>query len=465
MTGSLYFAGTLYWIPHTLTTYGDQAGPVAVVVTILLIAYLALFPGAFAATLVVLRRAFGIRALLIAPAVWVTSELGRMYFLSGFPWELLGYSQTHVLPVAQLASLAGVHGVSAFVVLVNAAAVLAVRLDGVGRRHIVLGTVTCVALVVAWGSWRIQQSDLNRAGEPVRVALLQGNVPQDQKRDLGMDGRIVQRYLAMTRDAAARGARVIIWPESAVPFYFEGHTAGRELIRGVAKETGAYLLFGGEQFESGAPARFYNAAFLVTPAGETGPVYRKIHLVPFGEYVPARRLLFFASPLVEVVSSFSPGREAVVLPIGEHSASTAICYEVIYPGLIDRFVDAGSELITTITNDAWFGDSSAPAQHFQQAAMRAIEQGRFLVRAANTGISGVVDPLGRVTARSRLFEQASIVADVRWIAGRTVYGRVGDVFAWACVALTLVGLAATRRQGTRASGRTPAQNVRRSVWH
>jgi len=212
-------------------------------------------------------------------------------------------------------------------------------------------------------------------------------------------------------------------------------------VRQVARETGAYLLVGSDQLERGPVPRYYNAAFLLGPDGRTLGVYRKIHLVPFGEYVPFKRLLFFVAPLVESVADFSPGAEAVQLPIGIGTASTAICYEVVYPSLIRRFVLAGSQLLTTVTNDAWYGRSSAPHQHFEQAAMRAIEQGRYLVRAANTGVSGIVDPYGRVLERTPIFEEAVVVGDVRLIEATTIYGRMGDLFAYLCAALTVLALA------------------------
>jgi apolipoprotein N-acyltransferase len=176
-----------------------------------------------------------------------------------------------------------------------------------------------------------------------------------------------------------------------------------------------------------------------------GAVYRKMHLVPFGEYVPAKRLLFFVGPIVEAVSDFSAGTDAVLLPVGDHLASTAICYEVIYGSLIRRFVRAGSELLTTITNDAWYGESSAAYQHWDQAAMRAIEGGRFLARAANTGISGFVDPYGRVLEKSALFEEALLVQDLRFITATTIYGRIGDLVAWLSLLLTAAALLAARR--------------------
>jgi apolipoprotein N-acyltransferase len=168
-----------------------------------------------------------------------------------------------------------------------------------------------------------------------------------------------------------------------------------------------------------------------------------MHLVPFGEYVPLKDLLFFVAPIVEAVSDFSPGDEPAILEIGDHLASTAICYEVVYPGLIAGFVDRGSELLTTITNDAWFGRSSAASQHWDQAVMRSIEQGRYLVRAANTGISGFADPYGRVLETTPLFEPAVRVQEVRFLQGRTFYGRIGDAFAYAGLAMTLALLAAT----------------------
>src|SRR5688572_26815344 len=167
--------------------------------------------------------------------------------------------------------------------------------------------------------------------------------------------------------------------------------------------------------------RYYNAAFLVKPDGQVGAVYRKMHLVPFGEYVPLQSLLFFVGPIVEAVSAFSPGTDPVLLPVAGHTVSTAICYEVIFPSLIRRFVADGSELLTTITNDAWYGKSSAAYQHWEQASMRSIEQGRYMARAANTGISGFVDPYGRILQKSELFEPAVLIGDLRFIKTRTIY--------------------------------------------
>src|SRR5688500_17404428 len=162
-----------------------------------------------------------------------------------------------------------------------------------------------------------------------------------------------------------------------------------------------------------------------------------MHLVPFGEYVPLKRVFFFAAPLVEAVSDFSAGESPVLLPIDGHPVSTAICYEIVYPDLVRRFVAGGSQLLTTITNDAWFGETAAPYQHFAQASMRAIENGRYLVRSANTGISGVVDPYGRVVVRSGLFEPAVLVSPVRFLTALTLYTRIGDLFGYACAAATL----------------------------
>jgi apolipoprotein N-acyltransferase len=182
-------------------------------------------------------------------------------------------------------------------------------------------------------------------------------------------------------------------------------------------------------------------------------VYRKIHLVPFGEYIPFKNWLSFVSPLVESLAEFAPGDEMVMLPVGAHRTSTAICYEVVYPSLVREAVEAGSELLTTITNDAWYGYSSAPYQHFALASMRAIEQGRYLARAANTGISGVVDPYGRVVQRSAIFEQVGIVEEVRLLTDRTVYSVIGDAVAYAAMALVGVTIIAAARGGRRRSGR------------
>jgi apolipoprotein N-acyltransferase len=296
-----------------------------------------------------------------------------------------------------------------------------------------------VGVLAGWGSLRVARGDLTR-GTPARVALVQGNVAQEQKWDPRRASDIFDSYLRLTRQAIAAGADLVIWPESATPFTFEMEHAAADSIRRLASEARVPILFGSDQIERGAPTKYYNSAYLVRADGSTGGVYRKMHLVPFGEYVPLKRLLFFAAPLVEAVSDFSAGDTAVLMDVDGHPVSTAICYEIVYPDLVRRFVAGGSELLTTITNDAWFGDTSAPHQHFAQAAMRAIENGRYLVRAANTGISGVVDPYGRVVVQSRLFEPAVVTGMVTYRTEKTLYTRVGDLFAYLAVLTTIAML-------------------------
>lgn len=436
-TGIVYFTGTLYWITHVMVTYGDLPLAVAILVNAALIAYLALFPALFALVTCRILLGFGIRGLIAAPLVWVATELGRTYLLTGFPWVLLGYSQVSELPVAQLASVVGVYGVSALVASVSAACVVVPLAQTKAERWATAVTIAVLVVgVAAWGSWRVGRASLTREGSPIRVGLLQGNVDQGIKWDPQRASAIFRDYLSMTREAMARGAELVIWPESSIPFFFEEDAAGAEQLRTLARQARVPILFGSDQIERDAAVRLYNSAFLVRADGSTAAVYRKMHLVPFGEYVPLKNLLFFAGPLVQAVSDFSPGTSPVLMPVGEHRVSTAICYEIVYPELVRQFVARGSELLTTITNDAWFGRTSAPHQHFAQAAMRAIENGRYLVRSANTGISGVVDPYGRVAARSGLFEPAVLVEDVRFVQAPTVYTRIGDAFAYVSVAVT-----------------------------
>jgi apolipoprotein N-acyltransferase len=450
----VFFAGTLYWLVEVMTTFGGLHTAVAAGAAALLVAYLSLYPALFALIVAWLCRRLGARALWLAPPVWVTTEVGRTYVWSGFPWVLLGYSQATVIPVAQAASVVGVFGLSFIVASVSTALAYA-RTRKTRKTAPVAAVVAAVLAIAAWGAWRIHDGAWLRTGDPIRVGVVQGNIPQDQKWDPAFRDSIFDSYLTMSRQALAARADFVIWPESSTPFVFERDPLG-ESVRRLARQARVPFLIGSDQIEpvqftsdAGSPAfhgrdpaedRYYNAAFLIGPDGATAGVYRKMHLVPFGEYVPLKRLLFFVGPLVEAVSDFSAGDTPATLPVSGHAASVAVCYEVIYPSLIRSFVAAGSELLTTITNDAWYGWSSAAYQHWEQASLRAIEEGRYLARAANTGISGFVDPYGRVLAASPLFEPAVLVEDVRFIRDRTIYSRTGDLPGWLCAVATACAL-------------------------
>ena len=240
-----------------------------------------------------------------------------------------------------------------------------------------------------------------------------------------------------------------MWPEASTPFYFDADSLMAEPVRRLARESRTPFMIGTDEFvrrTATEPDRFYNSAVLVGADGRSRASYRKMHLVPFGEYVPFASLLFFVGPLIQSVGDFSAGHDPVVFDLDGRRLSVAICYEQVYPSISRAFVAGGSELLVTITNDAWFKRSSAAYQHFDQSALRAVEEGRYVVRAANTGISGAVDPYGRVLNRTDLFVPAAVTADVRLIQARTIYSRIGDVVAWASLLVTAgVWLASRQR--------------------
>jgi apolipoprotein N-acyltransferase len=447
IAGFIHYAGTVYWTGATVSTFGGLPVFVAYFVAGLLALYMAAYIATFGAITAILIRRFSVAGLWLSPCVWVSMEYLRGILIGGFPWIPLGNTMVTFLPIVQLASIAGVYGLSIFVALLNTGFTVAALSHG-RRRLVAAGsTIALIAVVSIWGGMRLSSNGLT-SGPVITVGLIQGNIAQTDKWNPARAGMILDRDLQLTQQAVEKGAQFIIWPESSTPFYFEDDPAGN-IVRQMVRELGTPLLLGSDETEAGDEPHSYNSAFMLDRAGATAAVYRKMHLVPFGEYVPFQRLLFFVGPLVEAVSAFSPGTRVTMLPVDGHMVSTAICYEVTYPALARDAVRQGSELLTTITNDAWYGESSAAFQHFEMAMMRAVEQGRYLVRSANTGISGIVDPYGRVIIRTKLFETAAVVGEARFVQARTVYATIGDLAVYLSAAIIVLALAWAFVEGRR----------------
>jgi apolipoprotein N-acyltransferase len=439
--GLVHYLGTIYWTGAVVETFGGLPGIVAWLCAALLALYMAAYTALACGLLGAAVQRLGALGLVLAPIAWVAAEFARGHVLGGFPWIPLGSAVVTLVPVAQLASLVGVYGLSFFLVTIGTLVALALASE---RHTSVVAAVSAAALLLAvsvWGSLRVADARLTQEGTPLRVGLIQPNISQEDKWNRAMVGEIGRRFTTLTRRAVADGAEAILWPESSTPYLFNEDPVQSEAVRALVRESGVPLLFGTDEVERGSPDKYYNSAFVLDPTGAVAAVYRKMQLVPFGEFVPLKQLLFFVAPLVEAVSEFTPGDRVTMLPINGHMASTAICYEVVYPHLIRRGVLEGAELLTTITNDAWYGNSSAPYQHFELASMRAIEQGRYLARAANTGISGIIDPYGRPVVATPVFEEAVVTAEVRFLQSRTLYATIGDAVAIASLVVALAAAA------------------------
>ena len=453
VTGAVAGFGLLYWTALVVRQFGGLSLPVASLVMALLCLAVALFPMLFAWTLSVWLRHFGFRALLLAPFAWVTTEVMRAHMLMRFAWCLLGYSQADAPVFIQVASYTAVYGVSFLVVTpASALAFAAHQRLGSARWKPLAGAFALVSAAALFGMRALDEPIAGR--DPVRVGIVQASIRQEEKWDSARLFMNLDRHIELTRRAAKDGARLVVWPESAVAFDWDQNPSVASELRALAHDLDIGLLFGNDDREptAGAP-RLFVGAKLLDPEGRLLLRYHKVRLVPFGEYVPLQPVLTlggrFAARLVQQVSDFTPGTTALVGRIGTTSVGVSICYEAIFPDYVRQFAANGAGVLVNITNDAWYGNTSAPFQHFAMARFRAVENGRYLVRAANTGISAVVDPRGRVLARSVLFDRTTIVHDVPQTDGVTFYARHGDVFGWGSVAVSVALLAASWR-GLRA---------------
>jgi apolipoprotein N-acyltransferase len=446
LTGAVSALGLVYWTSYVVVQYGGLSHPVGIAVMILLCLALALFPSLFGWTVVRWSRAYGTTALLLSPVAWVGMEILRGHTLFNFSWCLLGYSQQQNLAVLQLARHVAVYGVS-FVVASTSATLAYLVLERRSAARWAAGCAAAALLALVWihGEWWLTRP-VPTNGQ-VRVGLVQASIAQEDKWEPSEAWNNVMAHFALTRAAAARGARLVVWPESALPFLFDRQpTVAREL-RTLAAQNGVHLLFGNDDREvrDGDRDRIYVGAKMLDPEGRLTLRYHKMRLVPFGEYVPVESVFTLggrvSARLVQQVGSFTPGTEFAVGEVDGHRVGAFICYEAIFADHVRGFARAGAELLINITNDAWYGRTSAPHQHFAMAVFRAVESERYLVRAANTGITAVVDPRGRVLESTALFERTVLVRDVPFVATSTFYVRHGDVFAWGCL-VAAVGLTA-----------------------
>ncbi len=425
------FGAGISWVYISLHSFGDAPLPFAILANLILILAMSLYPAAVGWLAVRLApRPRAVRRLLLAPAVWGLGEWLRSWLLTGFPWLSLGYSQIDA-PLVGLAPVLGVFGVSWAVWL--SAGLLVGLLRGPSRQQT---SVLAVGLLSLWlGAWGLGLiAWVAPAGEPLQVSLVQGNIAQDRKWRSDQVRGTLTHYTELSLEATPN-SDLIIWPESAVPLLYEEAEESffRPLASYARKTDTDYLI--GIIAGSWDDRIFRNG---VVSLGGSHGFYYKHHLLPFGEYLPLRRLLAFFRDFVDIpMSDFTPGAayqeplRVKGVPVG-----VSICYEAAFGEQIRRALPE-ARLLVNVSNDAWFGRSLAPYQHLEIARMRSLETGRPMARATNTGVSALIDARGRVTARSELFKTQVLRGEVQPMTGMTPYGRWGD---WGVVAMLAVGV-------------------------
>lgn len=447
--GLVAFGLILWWILAMLSHHAGLPVVVCILPWMLLIGYLSLFPALFGRLLAGLNPRYGgdapdaprrstaaLRRIGSTAILWTGLEWIRGTALSGFPWALLGASQSGTILTAQSASLAGVYGLSFLVVLIAASvALLVARGFRSSEGFVAMAVVAIVTgLVGGWGTFRLEGGTPGTGA--LRIAAIQGNFDPDPSYEEG--NAILATYSDMTRQATHEGAQLVLWPESCVPFAYEIDGKYRERLSDLVRETGVPLILGSVGGHSGGP--YANSAFLVRPGLPAGadPRYDKRHLVPYGEYVPFSRLTPFVKRFVDAIGEFQAGVSPVVWDVAGVRTAPLICYEGIFADISRDAVDSGAELLVNLTNDGWFGKTPGPAQHLALARLRAIETARPFVRAANTGISAAFDARGRDVGMTHLDERTVLSVSVTPGRESTPATALGEGVPKACAILALV---------------------------
>jgi len=445
--GIVWWVGTCYWVYPVFHAYGNLPAAVSLLVTLALGLILGMTHGLFALLVVAMARratSGNRRPLFTAPFFWVAIELFRDRVM-GCPWNVLGNVQADNAPFARISAFAGVYGLSFAIVLVNCAFVSALLLTGVRRKNLMIAAA--VAAIALQLGVLVSPAPLSSTREAV---LIQQNVPVEQQWTSQDYDRALFEIKEISLSTAARRASggtqsdnpgLIIWPESPAPFYVSDPKF-IAWVTAVARDTNSWMIVGatGETMGAEGQRQPLNSALVINPQGIVTGRYDKIHLVPFGEYVPFKRALFFMKKITQEVGDFARGGERRVFDLDGTRVGTFICYESSFPEEVREFAAGGAELLVNISNDGWYGDTGAPWQHLQMARMRAIENDRWVLVATNTGITAAIDPFGRVVRTAERNVLVGMIAPFSPRGDMTFYTRFGDIFAWFCVVISLAAI-------------------------
>ncbi|MGA1868268.1 MAG: apolipoprotein N-acyltransferase [bacterium] len=445
LTGVIFFVGLLYWLINTITHFGNIHILLSIPIFLLLCLYLGSYIGIFAALVQHLRK-YKIPICISAPVIWTSFEFIRGHLLSGFPWGSLGYSQSCHLSMIQSADIIGVYGLSFIILLVNCCIFeigdiyLIPNNDGRTRKTLSYALIIVLLLggLFIYGNYRIKETlSINSHEQKITIGLIQPNIRQEDKLKISTAYTILEILKGLSIEACSdNDVDIIVWPETAYTSYFYPlHDPIYSAISKIAKEIPIHLLTGAAQIKytkNGIMA--YNSAIYFNSEGELLTIYNKMHLVPFGEYFP----LPFIKKILHFASDISPGSQFTQFNIHDHSFGVVICFEAIFPSLCRQFVLNGTQFLINITNDAWFGNTAAPYQHFQMILFRAIENRTWLMRAANTGISAIISPIGKVMTQSGIFTQEIVKGHCAVSDIRSFYTLHGDIFSVLCLMTAII---------------------------
>jgi apolipoprotein N-acyltransferase len=477
--GIIWYLGNCYWIYQTMYLYGGLAKPIAAGILILFALYLGLYHALFGTLIAAFHKRFGRQsALLLVPFAWVAVELARAR-ITGLPWDLFGTAQVDNPLLTRLAPITGVYGLSFVIAAVNALWLVRIRIRERRYTRMTL-TIAGVVIVVLYVAGLRLIANPKASPTTATATLVQENLevgaantgPQPSTQQFLDSFSYLSRYpspqfllgipeLADTpsvylirqpspNEGANPGAPaptptdLIVWPESPAPFE-DIDPQFRTAMSALARSSQAPIIVGNTGFEPDTTSRSgytpYNRASFITADGAFAGHYDKMHLVPFGEYVPYKEFFFFAKNLLNEVGMFEPGKQRTVFTTGGHTYGIFICYESIFGDEIRHLTQQGADVLINISNDGWYGNTSAAWQHLNMVRMRAIENHRWILRATNTGVTVAINPYGRVTAAAPRHQRTSIRVHFAYEHDLTFYAAHGDLFAYACALIATLGFA------------------------
>jgi len=456
VTGIISNIGIIYWITYVVVHYGYLSYYLGVFIMLILAAYLSIYVALFASGLVYFTGK-GIPGIITAPVLWTCLEYGKSHLFTGFPWENLAHSQFLHRTLIQVVDVTGTFGVTFLIVLVNVIIFDALSSKFKGKRvwgEIALGC-GLILIVSGYGYFRTHQlEEADKTAEAMDVAIIQGNIDQNIKWNPQFQYETISAYKYLSLQKKSSRSGLTVWPETAAPFFFQDvSTRLHGEITTVTQISGDWLLFGSPSYIRKCDGEedcvsYLNSAFLLSPQGKINGQYNKVHLVPYGEFVPLRKLFPFINKLVVGVGDFRSGNGYYPLSMNNHKLGVLICYEGIFPEAGRTYKQMGADLLVNITNDAWFGNTSAPYQHLSMTVFRAVESRVYVVRSANTGISAIIDPTGRIVSKTELFTRTALRDKIKFINHKTFYTTYGDIFIFICMISLLCCVLITLKRST-----------------